>query len=120
MQSTAVVGHNRFLLFVGGTFLTQAIVLCVAWIVKANYNPPSAPAIDFDQTESAAVAALPELNEAEQAPAVAAPHVVQKQVRKGDTLTKIWTDNGGTYAGGLSAAKAFKDAGVPMSALRLG
>ena len=49
-------------------------------------------------------------------PATAILHVV----KSGDTLTKIWTLHGGTYAGGVKAAAAFKEAGVSLGSLRAG
>ncbi len=45
---------------------------------------------------------------------------IQYEVKPADTLTKIWVANGGTYAGGLSAANAFKAAGVQLNSLRVG
>lgn len=41
--------------------------------------------------------------------------VVVHTVKAGDTLTKIWTSHGGSYGGGVNAAKAFKEAGVSVS-----
>lgn len=41
-------------------------------------------------------------------------------VEKGDTLAKIWQKNGGSYAGALSAANAFKELEIPLSSLRPG
>ncbi|MDC0358336.1 peptidoglycan DD-metalloendopeptidase family protein, partial [Oligoflexia bacterium] len=41
-------------------------------------------------------------------------------VKAGDTLTKIWTKNGGSYKGGLLAAKAFKQVGVSLNTIRPG
>ncbi|MCB0333090.1 MAG: LysM peptidoglycan-binding domain-containing protein, partial [Bdellovibrionales bacterium] len=41
-------------------------------------------------------------------------------VRSGDTLTSIWTNNGGTYLKALQAAKSFEQAGVKLSSIRSG
>lgn len=41
-------------------------------------------------------------------------------VRSGDTLTSIWTNNGGTYIKALEAAKSFEHAGVKLSTIRAG
>ena len=45
---------------------------------------------------------------------------IEYTVKSGDTLSSIWTKNGGSYAGAISAAKAFKEAGVSLNTLRPG
>ena len=48
------------------------------------------------------------------------PEVIPYTVKLGDTLTGIWTTNGGTYGGGLKAAAAFKKAKVSLNSIRSG
>ena len=45
---------------------------------------------------------------------------IEYTVQSGDTLSSIWTKNGGTYAGAISAANAFKEAGISLNTLRPG
>ena len=48
------------------------------------------------------------------------PRVVSYRLQRGDTLSRIWTNFGAPAGGSVLAAKAFKDAGIPLSALRSG
>lgn len=58
--------------------------------------------------------------ESEAEPLEKIERTISYEVTSGDTLSKIWLKNGCSTAGSLSAADAFKKAGVPLSALRLG
>lgn len=49
-----------------------------------------------------------------------APEMVEYRVSSGETLTRIWMKQGGTYSGALSAARALKSVGVSLNSIRAG
>ena len=80
-------------------------------LVASAAEAPKADIVSSDTTASAPVKS-PSVNESST--------TIKYKVQTGDTLAKIWVENGGTYAGGIKAAKAFAEAGTSVGAVRIG
>jgi len=147
MQVVKIISNHKLSSFVIGTLLIQLVVLISAFFfvsgqvsatgnktlvasVDESKDAPSAGEVSeeviADKASVPVEAALP----AEPETPVAEPESIVLEeklsapfrylVQPGETLTHIWKNNGGTYAGALLAAEAFESVGVPLHAIRGG
>ncbi|MCO6429425.1 MAG: peptidoglycan DD-metalloendopeptidase family protein [Deltaproteobacteria bacterium] len=120
MRVTYAVSHHRWLVFILATVLLQSAVISTALYLRSGKETAT------PLTSSEQVASLPNAADSGQPAAVethteAAPQAktVKYKVLPGDTLTKIWVKNGSTVAAAVSAADAFRQAGISLNSLRL-
>lgn len=136
MEIVNQISRNKLLAFVLGTLVIQGAMFFTALgfhyrtipvtseVAVSDVNAPQ-EAIPSDSSEVASVSESVELQNSEssqklEAPAAPKSEPLSYKISKGDNLSVIWQKHGGTYAGSLKAAQAFKDAGVSIGSLRLG
>ncbi len=104
----------RLFSFVGGTAVLQGLALAVAFFLRSQ-APLSLP-----QPEGKTV---PEVQIGQEAPLeqlATEEEAILHVVKRGDTLSSIWTQHGAPRIGGVLAARALKAVGISESALKEG
>lgn len=122
MHSFPAIKNSKILAFVSGSLLIQLVIIAGAIFYRssAHYNteaPLPATTQDTVKEELATNETPSSLK-----PEMEVPKETQINytIQSGDTLSKIWSKFGNVPAAGLKAADAFKEAKVPLNALRVG
>ena len=132
MTPVQICSKSPLPLLLGGTIVIQLLVVMAAVLIKTSLpnnrvDLPQmlgvAPAGEMQaSTQAVENFAIEDLGEEDSAPtpAQSEPRIVVYRVQSGDTLSRIWASVGAPTSGPALAAKAFKAAGVSLSALRSG
>ncbi|NLF25774.1 MAG: peptidoglycan DD-metalloendopeptidase family protein [Deltaproteobacteria bacterium] len=132
MSPVQICSKDPSPLLLRGTVVIQLVVVLAAVMIKFSLPahrvdlPRVSEAAPVDDmlvpTQAVEHLAMEDIVEEDpvSAPGQIGPRIMVYRVQSGDTLSRIWANVGAPTSGPVLAAKAFKAAGVSLSALRSG